>query len=508
MTNGKAPQITKENRIEGNENEWTVSANGKRIIEYKGTEAEIQIPNYLGGKHITEIVPVTSPQNMVSIFGDKATSITALNIPDGIQTIGPTAFFGCTNIESELYIPESVSYLGFGAFYSCGKMTGSVVIPKGVVQIPPYAFYGCKGLNGELILSDNTNYVGDYAFTYCSGLQGDLLLPDTVAYIGDYAFTYCSNLKGSLSLGCAEYIGIGAFARCGLTGEISLPENLKSIGCGAFEYCSGLTGELILPNGLESIGDAAFNHCSGFTNEVLTIPSTVKVLGGDRRVEENTGYSSHLFYDFGKDCFTVFEVENGNEYFCAEEGVLYDIDKTRLIAYPRGKADETFEIPEGVTQIDELAFSKCLNIKNLVLPDSYVIINEIPENVVNRDGNSLAVALYNYTGVEKVFVKETNPNYISENGILYSKDKKTLWYCPVKYSGEVIIPNGVERIEKGAFYGETAAPPYTLVYIPETVEFIDANTIKVLNKIMTGKIVIDENNGYYTVTDGKIKAVE
>ena len=87
--------------------------------------------------------------------------------------------------------------------------------------------------------------------------------------------------------------------------------------------------------------------------------------------------------------------------------MLYNIDKTRLIAYPRGKTDEVFEIPEGVTQIDELALGRCEKIKELILPDSYIISEEVPANVINQDGNSLSVALYNYTGVEKISVKET-----------------------------------------------------------------------------------------------------
>ncbi len=536
MTNGFIPSITNEDvRIVGDEADWELSPNGKRILAYKGESAEVQIPSYLSGKHITEIVPVTSAENMVSIFGDRAEEITGLNIPDGITTIGPTAFFECVNIENELYLPKTLSYIGFGAFYKCGKMTGSIIIPENVTTILPYAFFGCQRLNGEIVFSDKTNYIsdysfaacegltgdlilpdavtyiGNYAFAYCKGLTGDLILPDAVTYIGNYAFTYCEGLNGNLSLGKAEHIGNAAFGKCSFSGSLNLPEELKYIGYSAFESCTGLSGELIFPDNLEHIGDAAFNHCIGFTNKVLTIPASVKVLGGDREVEENTGYSSHLFYDFGKSGFSAFAVEEGNEYFCAEDGVLYDIAKTRLIAYPGGKRDEIFEIPEGVIQIDELAFSKCGYLKNLILPDSYVITNEIPENVVNQNGNSLALALYNYTGVEKVFVKETNPNYISINGILYTKDGKTFIYCPPKYSESVIISDGTEIIGKGAFYGAENAEKgvdYPWVYIPKTVVYIDENTLRWLNAVRSGKITIEEENEFYIIVNGKIEVVK
>ncbi len=509
LTNGTIPEITKEeNRITGNEEEWTVSKNGKRITAYIGNETEVEIPNYLGGKHITEIAPPSTADNMISIFGDRAEEITAFTIPNGIKLIGPTAFFGCVNAESELYLPECLNYIGLGAFYNCTKMTGDIVIPEGIETIPPLTFYNCQGLSGNITLPRGLDYIGDYSFYNCTGLTGDLTIPDNVLYLGNYAFTFCGNLKGNLSLGGVTHIGDAALANCGFTGSLILPEGLTYIGWGAFQECIGFKNELVLPSTLEHIGDAAFNKCMGFSNEVLTIPASVKTLGGDLRVEENTCYSSHLFYLFGTAArFTAFEVEKGSEYFCAEDGVLYNIDKTRLIAYPRGKTDEVFEIPEGVTQIDELSLARCMNIKEVILPDSYIISEEVPANVINQDGNSLALAFYSYSTVERVSVKDTNENYTSKNGILYSKDGKSLWYCPVSYSGEVIIPNGTERIERGAFYGKDGEVLYTSLHIPESVNYINSNALLYINRLLKRNITIAEGNEYFTVTDGTIKAV-
>lgn len=509
LTNGEIPELTIEtNRVSGSLDEWEISPDGKRIIAYIGEENEVVIPNYINGKHITTIGAYSSQNNMISIFGDRAEEITALRISDGIKKIGPTAFYGCKAVESPLSIPESVDYIGAYSFYNCIKMTGDVVIPKGVEYIYPATFAGCFKIT-SVSFPDSLKSIGDYGFYGCLEMGGALEIPKSVSYIGEYAFLQCESLTGDLSLEGVSYIGKGAFGLCSsLNGELILSENLEYIGCMAFENCIRLTGELVLPESLIYIGDAAFNHCGGFTNETLIIPENVAILGGDLGVEVNTGYSSHLFYDFGKDSlFKAFYVADGNENFCAINGVLYDAKMERLIAYPRGKTDDFFEIPEGITQLDELAFSKCKFLREIVLPDSYVIKVRPPKNVINQNGNTLAVALYNYTGVEKVLVKETNPRYVSEDGILYSKDGKSLWYCPVKIGGDVKISSGTERVESGAIYGVRAENEISSLHVPETVSYIAPETVSVINILLKGNISVDEGNAKYCIRNEELKAV-
>ena len=76
--------------------------------------------------------------------------------------------------------------------------------------------------------------------------------------------------------------------------------------------------------------------------------------------------------------FTAFEVADGNQYFKTVDGILYSADMTRMLAYPRGKRDTVFEIPEGVTQLDEMAFSRASYLKTIILPDSYEIKTSVP----------------------------------------------------------------------------------------------------------------------------------
>ncbi|MBE7011425.1 MAG: leucine-rich repeat domain-containing protein [Ruminococcaceae bacterium] len=553
LTDGTNPALTVENRVIGDEEDWLTSDNGKRIISYIGDENDIVIPNYVSNKHITTVAPLSSPDNMISIFGERASEITSISISDGIKIIGPTAFYSCNNASNTFDIPESVNYIGAYAFYGCEKMSGELNIPDGVEYIFPaafakclnitsltlpesikaigsYGFFSCSNISGELKIPEKVSRIEDYAFTYCGGLTGNLSLPD-VKHIGDGVFAYCTNVSGNVTLTDATYIGDNAFLRCEkitggldlpnathigngafggcsrLNGMLTLSDSLEYIGYSAFESCS-FTGTLTLPESLVHIGDGAFNHCSKFTNEVLIIPKNVKTLGGDCRVDSNTYYSSHLFHNFARNKLKAFGVDPNNDYFCAKDGVLYNSEMTRLIAYPNGKTDETFEIPEGITQIDELSFGYCYNLKELTLPDSYVIEKRAPLNVPNQNGNTLAVALYNYIGIEKIKVYDSNPNYVSINGALYSKDGKTLWYCPVRIGESYRVEDGTERIETGAIYGVESRNLIKSFEIPESVNYIAPETIKVINYLFKDNISVDEKNTYFRVTDGILEVVE
>ncbi len=68
-------------------------------------------------------------------------------------------------------------------------------------------------------------------------------------------------------------------------------------------------------------------------------------------------------------------------------------------------------------------------------------------------------------------VSEKNKNYMSVDGVLYSKDGTTLYACPAKVTEITEFPEGLETIADGAFIGSSIE---TLV-IPETVTEIGEN---------------------------------
>ncbi len=65
-----------------------------------------------------------------------------------------------------------------------------------------------------------------------------------------------------------------------------------------------------------------------------------------------------------------FEVSEDNKELAGEDGVLFDKDKKVLIAYPAGKEDEEFKVPEGVEEIAPHAFDGSKNLKKIELPET------------------------------------------------------------------------------------------------------------------------------------------
>ena len=49
---------------------------------------------------------------------------------------------------------------------------------------------------------------------------------------------------------------------------------------------------------------------------------------------------------------------------------MYSKDKSTLIRYPAGKADDKFTIPDSVTSIGQSAFEGCENLTSIVFPNS------------------------------------------------------------------------------------------------------------------------------------------
>lgn len=118
-------------------------------------------------------------------------------------------------------------------------------------------------------------------------------------------------------------------------------------------------------------------------------------------------------------------------------------------------------IPEGVTEIDNFAFSDGKEITELILPDSVTALKGIvlcgcdalthihlSDGLTQIDLNRFNI-LKNLTTVT---VSENNSCFCSIDGVLYTKDKKTLVLCPAGKSS-ITIPESVTCIGPQALAG-------------------------------------------------------
>ena len=105
------------------------------IVEYKGNDPEVNIPDTIDGK------PVTS----IGIYAfNNCTVVTSVMIPKSVFCISDNAFAGCTSLTG-ITIPDSVTVIGNNAFYNCKKLK-SIAIPDSVTSIGDGAFQDCTSL--------------------------------------------------------------------------------------------------------------------------------------------------------------------------------------------------------------------------------------------------------------------------------------------------------------------------------------------------------------------------
>jgi hypothetical protein len=143
------------------------------------------------------------------------------------------------------------------------------------------------------------------------------------------------------------------------------------------------------------------------------------------------------------------EVEKENLAYCSIDGAVYDKNRTTLLYCPAGK-------------------------QTLVLPNSVKTIGGTPGQQA-RDkiyiGDSLpyieAVKLSKILNFSQLQVSNNNPYYTSDDGVLYSKNKDTLKFCPQAKVGNLVIPTTVKNIEKDALI---SCYKLTSVYIPDSLK--------------------------------------
>ena len=112
-----------------------------------------------GGKYALRYLYEKDAIVGLKIFGANI-SITAIDIPDGVTSIGDCAFSDCSSLTS-ITIPDSVTSIGDEAFHECSSLT-SITIPDGVTSIGWSAFSGCSSLT-RIMLPDSVETIGEYA---------------------------------------------------------------------------------------------------------------------------------------------------------------------------------------------------------------------------------------------------------------------------------------------------------------------------------------------------------
>lgn len=159
--------------------------------------------------------------------------LTGLSIPKGVTGIGDFGLAG--NGLTAVTLPDGLQSLGRGAFDSCASLTNTT-LPAAITAVPGKCFADCTKLL-------NVNYAG------------------TVTAIGDLAFESCKALTAAPIPETVTAIDKAAFTGCTALTDVTIPAGVSTIPEDCFRGCTALTG-IDLPGTVTSVGHNAFTSCT------------------------------------------------------------------------------------------------------------------------------------------------------------------------------------------------------------------------------------------------------
>lgn len=253
-------------------------------------------------------------------------------IPDNVTTFGKEAFAGSAYLDA-VRMPQKLTKMGEGVFAACLQMH-FLEIPDSLTEIPDYAFTNCWGYGSardysvEQCIGKNVTQIGKGAFAGCwnmGGAWGAGRLPEKLEYIGEGAFQYCYKIKSLEIPAGVTVIPDRTFQGCERLESIQIDGDITMIGAEAFDGCIALTS-MPLSKSLSLIGADAFRDCTELTE---------------------------------------FQLAEGNTHYQVQQGALMTADGTRLLTYAASAPQQSFVMPETLTQIDDGALKNLRYLETL-----------------------------------------------------------------------------------------------------------------------------------------------
>ena len=284
--------------------------------------------------------------------------------------------------------------------------------------------------------------IGEGAFSECIDLTG-VVISDSVTTIYPFAFDGCSGLMSVVIGTSVTSIEYSAFADCSSLTSVEIPDCVTSIGDWAFSGCRNLASVKI-GDGVTNIGEHAFLGCSNLTSVV--IGKNVTRIGSDA---------------FSSGSLTIYITDI--EAWCKISGILNLMGYHNNKLYLNNELITRLTIPNGITCINEAAFSGCTSLTSVEIPDSVTSIGEdafygcesltsvvIPDSVTSI-GDCAFDGCYSLTSV------------VIGNGVI-SIGEDAFYDCESLIS--VVIPDSVISIGEKAFWG---CESLIRVVIPDSV---------------------------------------
>ena len=344
-------------------------------------------------------------------FGENVTSVGTINymsdlttvtLGSNIRTIAKGAFFSYSTNPKNLYYKGTLeswcnieytegtgegpeSSLGLMYMYSLyidNQKVVNLVIPETITTIKQNSFSMNNGIK-TVTIGDNVTYIEPYSFAYCVSLE-NISIGKNITQVAALVSSLqaCPALK-SISVGVDNPVFLAEenvlfnkekttlfiypSSRIGET--YTIPSGVTTLSSDSFRLLQNLK-HLIISDGVISAEDAI----SGSSLLTITIGSGMENLGSDP-------FNSCS-------ALTTITVNEQNQTYSSENGVLFNKDKTQILRYPRSKTETSFTIPATVTSLVDYTFYSARNLTEITFEG---IPNSIERNVFSSSVTTINV---------------------------------------------------------------------------------------------------------------------
>ena len=354
--------------------------NSCTITDYDGMASSLSIPSAINGHTVKQIDTGALSDNGI---------ITSVTIPNGVTTIGFSAFNGCIKLE-RIKFSSNLDTVCENAFNNTkwfnNQSNGLVYVGK-----VAYKYKGDMPRNTKITVKSDTVSISESAFKDCANLTA-ILIPSSVKHIDKYAFYNCQGLTKLNFNDGIERIENDAFGSCEKLTSVNFSETLKSIGAFAFVECKKLS-EITIPRSVTSVGEYAFSGCENLAS--VTVSDDLPYVGG-RAFEKTKWLNSQpdgVVY-IGKSAYgykgdmpknTELSLKSGitniSGYAFYEEKNLTSVKIPETVnrignwAFLDCEGLKNVNIPDGVKRIESWTFSNCSSLTNITVPDSVTVLD-------------------------------------------------------------------------------------------------------------------------------------
>lgn len=451
-------EVDENNMTYMDDNGVLYTKDGTKIIKYPSKNMETQYT-------------ILSSATIIGDFTfEYCENLTNIEIPSGITKIGDYAFYRCYSLQS-IKIPKTVTSIGNNAFLC--QINNLIEATDNGIELPNILkraldetdiLYSSKAFELTNCTIEDSRIKINKGQTYAKikivagelngliyfishncwdiSINGNGSIMATLSDDGTLTISGTGDMKNWESSSTTDWhvikdniknviinegvtnIGSWAFYEFKNLINVKIPNGVINIGDDAFDWCSSLTS-IEIPNSVKKIGEGAFATCQSLIN--IRIPSSVTSIG---------------FYVFG-DCnrLSSIEVDENNQNYMDDNGVLYTKDKMELIKYPEGKIQSDYTVLSDTVSIGSMAFYNSYMLTSIEISNSVKLIKwgafnccynlksiEIPNSVTSIEDGAFALcqSLENIEIPSSITSIGTNAFYGCNNLTIWCKKDSTV----------------------------------------------------------------------------------